>query len=66
MGPTLTAKTLAQQVRHLDEKRPAVASETRNKLGSEWMGTVVVHVVVVSDIERSAGAGGPTGQKTGP
>ena len=61
----LRTKALPYQVRHLDEKRPAVATEPGDDLSGERMELVQVHVVVVTDIERRARAWCPTGEKLG-
>ncbi len=60
---TLRTKTLPEQIRRLDEKRPAVATEPGNDLSSERMHLVEVHVVVIAHIERRARAWRPTGEK---
>src|SRR6266849_5219719 len=45
------AKTLSEQVGHLDEEGAAVAAEARLELIGEGTEAVAVEIVVVSDIE---------------
>lgn len=59
----LSAKALAKQVRHLDEKGPAVTAEAGNDLAGEGMCFDVVEIVVVADVQRSAGTWGPAGEQ---
>ena len=56
-------KTLAQQVRHLDEKGSAVAPEAWFKISGERIETVPIQIVVVSDIEGRAWVRRPTEEK---
>lgn len=55
----LPAEALAEQVRHLDENRATVAAKSGNNLSREGMCFRVVEVIVVADVKRGAGAGGP-------
>jgi len=47
-------KTLPNQVRHLDEKRPCVSTKTGEELSRKRVPAVVVQVVVVACIKSGA------------
>src|ERR1041384_8129551 len=52
-----------QKIRSLDEERPSVAPEAGSHLAGEWVLETVIHIVVVADIERRAGARCPAKQQ---
>src|SRR5690349_2077220 len=52
-----SAEALANQVRHLDEERAAVATEAGLELSGERTEAVADESIVVSDIKRRAGIG---------
>ena len=56
-------EALAKQPGHLDEERPAVASESGDKLLGKRIEVVVNQVVVVTDLEGSTRAWCPSGQE---
>src|SRR6185503_14267009 len=59
----LLLETASYEIRRLDEERAAVAAEAWDDFIREWMGRCVVQIVVVSNIESSAGTWSPTEQR---
>src|SRR6185436_5333396 len=59
------AKALPNQVRRLYKKRSAITSEAGHNLSREWIRLVQIHVVVVANIKRCAGARRPSGEQLG-
>jgi hypothetical protein len=60
---SLLSEALAEQVRHLDEERAAVAAKARFDLAGERIKTVPVHVVVISQVKRGTGIRRPAKKK---
>ena len=56
-------KTLAEKIRCADEKRAAVAFETRLELSRVRTETVVIRVVVIADVKRRSRTRVPAEQK---
>ena len=51
---SLSAKALAEEVRHLDEESAAVTAEAGLQLAGEGAETIARQIVIVSDIEGRA------------
>jgi len=60
---SLATEALAEEVRHLDENRSAVAAEAGNNLSGEGVCFSVVEIVVVADVKGGAGTRRPASKE---
>src|SRR5215510_3064051 len=56
-------KPSAEQVRELDKKRSTVSLKTALKLACERTVTVVIQIIIITDVQRRSGARRPANQK---
>ena len=62
-APAPDLEAAPDQIRRLDEERPAVATKTRHDLIRKWVRGCIVQIVVVPDVEGRARTRCPTKQR---